>query len=80
MESANLESANLESADLQDTSTMIIIGLKWLVIKYPTDMQIGCERHSYKDWRDFTEKQIESMGKGAWEFWSKYKDFLLKEV
>ena len=77
LQEADLRGADLQEADLRDTGVIVIVGLTWLIIKYPTDMQIGCERHNYEDWRGFTKKDIESMDSKAWEFWSEYKSFLV---
>ena len=74
---ANLRWANLEGADLKHTGITIIQGLEWPVIKYPTDLQIGCKRHTYEDWAKFTDDEISSMDENALTFWRKYREFLL---
>jgi hypothetical protein len=37
-------------------------------------MQIGCKRHTFEEWQEFTDQQIIEMdGKTALSFWRKWK-------
>ena len=74
---ADLRRAILQGTRLDGTNTCVIYGLRWEVYKYPTDMQIGCERHSYEDWNNFTGSEIDAMDEEAMDFWRKNKQFLL---
>ena len=44
-------------------------------------LQIGCERHEIKDWREFNDERILRMdGKRALEFWQKWKSFIFTAI
>jgi hypothetical protein len=55
-----------------------VSGLAWSITITDTHMQIGCEFHSLKDWRSFTDERIAQMGGcQARRFWDGHKDMLL---
>jgi hypothetical protein len=58
-------------------SPISIYGLKWHVIITPKKMKIGCQDHTHKTWKEFTEFQISTMAAGASEFLRINKDFVL---
>ncbi len=82
---ANLEDANLKNAKFSDK--LIIKNNKrsyyaesdyycWI---FEGIIKIGCEVHSYKNWKSFTDKEILKMdGKKALKFWKKEKEIILK--
>ena len=53
-------------------------GFGYSVIIFDEHMEIGCEKHSFKDWEKFTDEEIiEFDGKDAFRFWEKNKKVLL---
>jgi uncharacterized protein YjbI with pentapeptide repeats len=43
-------------------------------------LAIGCQQFSIKEWREFSDKQIENMDKEALAWWAKWKDFIFKAI
>lgn len=41
-------------------------------------IQIGCQRHTYKQWEKFSDNYIDSMDSDALQFWTTWKDTVLK--
>lgn len=41
-------------------------------------IQIGCQRHTYKQWEKFSDNYIDSMDSDALQFWKTWKDTVLK--
>lgn len=41
-------------------------------------IQIGCQRHTYKQWEKFTDNYIDSLDSDALQFWKTWKDTVLK--
>ena len=67
LEGADLEGANLEGAKIRDDITVnqtpiCIQGLTWFITVWDNHMQIGCEFHSHKDWRNFDDSEWAKMG------------------
>ena len=93
---ANLSGANLRSADLRGTNlrnanlrTTIGNGIHIISLKAPTYeitytsevIQIGCERHSIKDWWSFSETEIDRMDEGtSLRWWGVWKSKLQKII
>jgi len=88
---ADLWNANLRNADLWNANLRNAHGLNPHVkciqietypITYTSEvMQIGCERHSISEWRDFDDGRIIQMdGKLALKFWRKYKDWIFNTI
>jgi len=83
---ANLSEANLRVADLSGANRtdyklkntpFQILGLKWNVIIFDQHMEIGCEKHSFEDWRRLKDSRIEKMDSDALKFWNENKALLL---
>jgi hypothetical protein len=76
---ANLRGADLCDADLGEHRVLRIDGLLWPVIITPTDLSIGCERHTHAAWAAFGTRDLAAMdGKNAVEFWREHKKWLLE--
>ena len=87
----NLRGANLRGADLRDadlrgaergdwklkTTPIVITGLNYDILIFDEHMEIGCEKHSFEDWKKFKKTRITLMDSEAWEFWSTHKKSLL---
>jgi len=41
-----------------------------------TFLQIGCQGHDTKKWKNFTNEEISKMDAGALQWWSKWKDII----
>ena len=54
-----------------------VCGLKWQVTISDSRMQIGCELHSFAEWREFDDARIVKMDRGAVKFWRAHRDALL---
>lgn len=87
----NLTEVNLTRANLTGTNLCGAIGnmkqVKSLFLEtYPivytnTHLQIGCEKHSIREWLDFDDEKIIMMdGKKALNFWRKYRDFIFLTI
>ncbi len=87
---AYLRNANLSYADLRNAkfSDKLIIknnkrsyyqGSDYYCWIFENIIKIGCEVHSYQEWKNFTDKEILKMdGKRALKFWKKEKEIILK--
>ena len=83
---ADLRNAGLCNADLSGADLRWSIGnnneLKslqfggWHISYTLTDMAIGCEQHTIKDWMKFSDKEINCMDSKALEWWSMWKPVL----
>lgn len=50
-------------------------------VTYTSDViQIGCKNHSYRQWANFTDEQIDSMDSLALAFWKENKDSIFKYI
>ncbi len=43
-------------------------------------LQIGCQRHLIKEWKDFDDDKIANMDSDAKQWWNKWKDFIFKAI
>jgi len=88
---ANLAGANLAGAYLADASLNGLCGLNdWIKciqvedwpISYTSEiMQIGCQRHSFDAWRNFSDAAIRAMdGRRALTFWKKWKSVIFQII
>lgn len=57
-----------------------IMGLFWTITFDDTDMQIGCQKHSIEEWKNFDDITIEKMNGRAKEFWSLWKEVLFRVI
>lgn len=74
--SANLRYTNFADANLEGTGVAMYC-LHWICIQQPGHLTVGCQRHTYEEWANFTDDQINVMHSKALKFWSAYKEFLL---
>ncbi len=78
---ADLYGANLRGANLRGEKLLIapilISGLRWEICITHGFMQIGCERHTHKEWASFKRDVISGMADKAWDWWKQHKDMLL---
>ena len=59
-------------------SPINIIGLAYNVTITDAHMMIGCEFHTFEDWRSFDERRIAQMeGLRAAKFWKEHGPYLL---
>jgi uncharacterized protein YjbI with pentapeptide repeats len=83
---ANLRGSDLSRANLRGSDLWSTIGNQKEIITIQTDVwqivytkevvQIGCQRHSIKDWFEFSDERIAEMDRKAPEFWNKWKPIL----
>jgi uncharacterized protein YjbI with pentapeptide repeats len=86
----NLSDASLFRSDLSDANLSRTVGnifnIKTLHCeKYPITytekvLQIGCERHSIEEWKNFDDEKINSMDSGALEWWVKWKPIIMQII
>lgn len=88
---ANLSDTNLNGANLNDAhfsgakifneilaiNPTSITGLYWDVLITGENLKIGCQRHSYDEWKAFSDEQIAQMDSYALVFWTEYKGILM---
>ena len=88
---ADLSGANLSEADLSEANLNGVSGLNdWIKciqvedwpISYTSEvMQIGCQRHTFDAWKNFSDAQIRAMdGRRALTFWAKWKETIFKII
>jgi hypothetical protein len=86
---ADLRSADLSSANLSsETSLWSTIGNSseiktiqtdaWTITYTSVYVQIGCQRHTIKEWFAFDDEAISQMSDGALEWWKNWKPLLKK--
>ncbi len=71
---ADLRGANLSGADLygaeSDFSILVgISGMRWFVLLKNDSVKIGCQEHTYKSWKEFSDGEISKMSEGALDFY-----------
>jgi acylphosphatase len=83
---ANLFEANLNGVNLRDAigngREIITIQTSVYHVNYTsTEIQIGCEKHTIEEWKNFTDEEILKMdGERALNFWKRYKDFIFMAI
>ena len=89
---ADFRGADLNDADLRNTCIRNAIGNKkeirslqlstWNIV-FNMDlkvMAIGCEEHTFGEWKNFTDKEISKMDYYALEWWKKWKEFIFMAI
>jgi hypothetical protein len=78
LHNSNLSNSNLWNTIGNNREIKTLICFSEYHINYTADtLQIGCENHAIKDWREFDDDRILMMGgKRALTFWRKNKDIL----
>ena len=66
----NLSNINLNSSNLKYIKLFVY---KFEIIMIKDQIQIGYERHSVKEWKDFTDEEINGMHRITSEWWNKNK-------
>ena len=87
---ANLSGADLLRADLLRADLNGCIGNMrevrsmqldtWPITWYGNTLQIGCQRHTFDDWRDFSDERISTMDSKALEWWWKWRDAIFQVI
>jgi len=84
---ANLRDANLRDADLWDTAgnrkqiISIFLFDEYSIVYTSEYLQIGCERHTIDEWREFDDRRILEMdGRRALSFWNENKKFIFDVI
>ena len=83
--SANLSYANFSSADLRyiigEMKSLRSFQLEKYMVSYTdTILNIGCESHTIEDWKNFNDKKIKIMDRGALEWWNKWKPIIMQII
>jgi len=89
-ERADLRGACLTGANLTDVELCDCVGnrkeikslqIEYFSITYTSEIiQIGCEQHSFEEWKSFDDGEIDSIDDQALKFWRKWKDWIFKTV
>ena len=88
---ADLRCADLRDADLGGANLNGTCGLNgWIKniqiedwpISYTSEvMQIGCQRHTFDAWRNFSDAEIRAMdGRRALNFWHKWREVIFRII
>jgi len=81
---ADLRGANLRGADLQCSGNMKelrTMQIDTYKIGFTLDtLQIGCQRHLIKDWKEFTNDKIAKMDSNSLAWWNKWKAFIFQAI
>jgi hypothetical protein len=81
---ANLRGADLRGADLLCMGDMEFIFTmqfdRWPIGFTRDTLQIGCQRHSIDDWKNFDDEKIRKMDTTAFDWWCKWKDHIFKTI
>lgn len=88
LKGANLSGVDLSDANLDDIQMWSTCGNGIEIKSYQTGIydivifrdviQIGCERHLFNEWMEFTDHEISEMDDGALEFWGVWKSIIIK--
>ena len=87
----NLYGADLRNADLRNVTLNGVFGnmkhvkslqIEKYCITYTSEiLQIGCQRHTIEEWKNFNNKSILEMdGKRALEWWNKWKQIIMQII
>ena len=89
-ERAYLRGANLSGANLRENSLWNTTGNSreiksvqtdgWTVTYTATHMQIGCQRHTLKEWWAFGDDEIKRMDSSAASWWKVWRPILRKII
>jgi len=52
----------------------------YMVVYNKHILAIGCQQHTIKEWKEFTDEKISTFDDGAIEWWNKWKDFIFKAI
>ena len=87
---ANLSRSNLSGSNLSGSNLSGAIGnMKqvfsaqlgtWMITFTKTMLFIGCQAHSIKKWKSFTDEEISAMDTRALPWWKKWKDLIFKMI
>ena len=83
---ANLYGANLYGADLRDANGNLrhvksLQTEKYYITYTSKIIQIGCQRHTIEEWKNFNDKKILEMdGKEALLWWNKWKPIIMQII
>jgi hypothetical protein len=77
---ADLRSAKvfIDEKELEVNKTICILQERYSIIMLDTHMEIGCQKHVYKNWWKYTDEEISEMDNGALEWWKVWKPILKK--
>ena len=53
---------------------------RYMIVFDKNILAIGCQQHSIKKWKEFSDKEISNMDKAALDWWNKWKDFIFKAI
>lgn len=74
---ADLRCADLSGANLAGTGVISATIGEYTLWCTPTDLRIGCQRHSHDKWRRLSDRQIIGMdGTDALDWWTANKDMV----
>jgi len=55
-----------------------VSGLRYSIAITDRHLKIGCEFHTFKEWENFTDKEILSMeGEQSLEWWKSHKTYIM---
>ena len=91
LSSADLRGAYLHGADLRgaylrgadgekikiEKTPLQILGFHWDIIIFDQHMEIGCEFHAIKDWKEYDDCRISKMDSHALEWWKRHREMVL---
>ena len=79
---ANLSGANLSEVKINNAigngkEIINLPGLRWNVVMTASDIAIGCQQHTPKEWATFDDTAINRMNREALSWWKKHKELVL---
>jgi len=77
LSNANLRGADLRGADLRGANLIIITWMHWTVYITTEHIRIGCQAHSLKAWKGFSDDEISAMDSKALDFWKENKSMII---
>jgi len=76
LQGANLQGANLTGANLPETD--FVMQCPWSIAHIQRDnIRIGCEYHTTKEWKKFTDEEINQMDPIALARWTQWKPVVM---
>ena len=76
---ADLNGADLRGAKHNEQHLASALGLRWDILFFNDSVTVGCQKHTYKEWRDFSKDEIAEMDEDALTFYPTLLQLILNE-
>jgi len=77
IEGYQIVGGEMEILGLKTKFSLSIIQEEYRLYFMSNIIKVGCEEHSPKEWKNFSDDEISDMDAGALEWWNRWKTFVL---